>query len=205
MKPAVYLIGGGGHTRSLLAAGFDADIRGYVDVKPNPDLGINYVGNDKDFLSDDPAIPMPVHIAVISDKDCTMALRRKIIEHYKKNPMVSLIAPTAEMAPGTVIGAGSALLRACVINGSKIGKYCVVNTGAILEHDVDLGENVFIGPGAVVCGGVTIGDDCYIGANATIRNGVTISSGVTVGMGSVVIHDITSPGTYAGNPCRKIK
>lgn len=205
MKPAVYLIGGGGHARSLLAAGFDADIRGYVDVKPNPELDINYVGNDKDFLSDDSAMPMPVHIAVISAKDCTMALRRKIIEHYEQNPMVSLLAPTAEMAPGTMIGAGSAIMRACVINGSKIGKCCVVNTGAILEHDVTLGENVFIGPGAVVCGGATIGDDCYIGANATIRNGVTISSGVTVGMGSVVIHDITTPGVYAGNPCRKIK
>lgn len=205
MKPAVYLIGGGGHTRSLLAAGFDADIRGYVDVKPNPELDINYVGNDKDFLSDNPAIPMPVHIAVISGRDCSMALRRKIIERYQGYEMVTLIAPTAEIAPGSVIGAGSALMRACVVNGSKIGKCCVVNTGAILEHDVALGENVFIGPGAVVCGGVTIGDDCYIGANATIRNGVTISSGVTVGMGSVVIHDITSPGTYAGNPCRKIK
>lgn len=69
---------------------------------------------------------------------------------------------------------------------SEVGDGTIINTGAIVEHDVRIGKHCHICPGAVVLGGVTICDDVIIGA------------------GSVVVASITQSGFYAGAPARPI-
>jgi acetyltransferase-like isoleucine patch superfamily enzyme len=49
-----------------------------------------------------------------------------------------------------------------------------------------------------------IGNRVSIGSNATIMP-VSISDDVVIGAGSVVTKDITEPGSYAGNPARRLK
>ena len=49
-----------------------------------------------------------------------------------------------------------------------------------------------------------ISSNVYIGSNSTILP-VDICSNVVIGAGSVVTKNITKPGTYAGNPAKKIK
>jgi len=46
-----------------------------------------------------------------------------------------------------------------------------------------------------------VGNRVSIGSNATIMP-VRISDDVVIGAGAVVTRDITTPGTYAGNPAR---
>ncbi len=48
-----------------------------------------------------------------------------------------------------------------------------------------------------------IGNGVSIGSNTTVLP-VVISSGVVIGAGSVVTNDILEPGTYAGNPARRL-
>tara|TARA_B100000579_G_C22332053_1_gene620993 strand:- start:233 stop:454 length:222 start_codon:yes stop_codon:yes gene_type:complete len=48
-----------------------------------------------------------------------------------------------------------------------------------------------------------IGNRVSIGTNATIMP-VKICDDVVIGAGSVVTKDITEPGTYAGNPARRM-
>ena len=48
-----------------------------------------------------------------------------------------------------------------------------------------------------------IGNRVSIGTNATIMP-VNICDDVVIGAGSVVTKDITEPGTYAGNPARRM-
>ena len=62
-----------------------------------------------------------------------------------------------------------------------------------------------ISTGAMINGGCQIGNRCFVGSNSTIGQGVTVCDDVVIGAGAVVIKDITEPGTYVGNPCRKIK
>ena len=86
---------------------------------------------------------------------------------------------------------------------------------------VTIGDDCFIGHGAMFindrfsdggpAGGdrtkwesTSIGNRVSIGTNATILP-VTICDDVVVGAGSVVTKDITEPGTYAGNPARRLK
>jgi acetyltransferase-like isoleucine patch superfamily enzyme len=49
-----------------------------------------------------------------------------------------------------------------------------------------------------------IGNNVSIGSNATILP-VKICDNVVIGAGAVVTKDINSPGTYVGNPVKKIK
>jgi acetyltransferase-like isoleucine patch superfamily enzyme len=49
-----------------------------------------------------------------------------------------------------------------------------------------------------------IGNRVSIGSNATILP-VRIVDNVVIGAGAVVTKDITEPGTYAGNPARRLR
>ena len=59
--------------------------------------------------------------------------------------------------------------------------------------------------GAILCGRTVIGNRCMIGAGAVVIDQIKICDDVTVGANAVVVKDITVPGTYVGNPARKIK
>lgn len=180
----------------------DIRVLGYVDMARNEHLDLPWLGDDALFAQSH--TDTPVHIAVVMGRGGDMTLRRKIIERYEDRQMPVLVAETALVTPTALIGKGSAIMHRAVINGADLGCCNVVNTGAIVEHGVKTGSNVFIGPGAVICGGVTIGNDVMIGAGAVVRNNVTIASGSVIGMGSVVTKNIEQSGVYAGNPCRPL-
>jgi sugar O-acyltransferase (sialic acid O-acetyltransferase NeuD family) len=106
--------------------------------------------------------------------------------------------------------------RGCIISDFSfigpetiIGCSALINYGATVSHDAELGNYVTLGPGARVNGHVQVGDYVTIGSNSVIRNGtksrpLRIGSGVTIGAGSVVLTDIPDGTTVVGNPARPI-
>lgn len=200
------IIGGGGHARSLISTMGREAFAGYVAPSPSseaPDLP--YLGDDAYVMSLFSPADYDIHVAVGFNDRCRMSLRRNIIENYHDYEAVSFIAPSAILTEGSDIGPGSAVMARAVVNCATVGPNCVINTGAIVEHDCVLDSNVFVGPGAIIGGDVTIGSDVFIGAGAILRNGITIASGVSIGMGAVVTSDITDKGVYAGNPAKQIR
>lgn len=206
MARHIALIGGGGHALSLLdILPSPAKVAGYVDFNPMPDMPAAYLGDDDTFLNTCAPDDWDIVITMVSGKDCSLDTRRKIINRYRGYGSPVIVAPTAIMSPSSVIGKGTAVFHRAVINAaSSIGEHSVINTGAIIEHGCTIGDNVFVGPGAVICGGVTIGDNTYIGAGAIVKPSVNLCPGCAIGAGTVVIHDITTPDTYAGVPAEKI-
>ncbi len=104
--------------------------------------------------------------------------------------------------------------------GVSVGARTRVQSHAFICELVTIGEDCFISHGAMFIndpfrtGGpargdqtqwkeTTIGDRVSIGTNATIMP-VSICDDVVIGAGSVVTKDITEPGTYAGNPARRL-
>jgi acetyltransferase EpsM len=81
----------------------------------------------------------------------------------------------------------------------------VVNTGAIIEHDVRVGSLAIVSPGATVGGGAVLDEDCFIGLGATIRDHVTVGLGAMVGMGAVVVKDVCAGQVVAGVPAEVMK
>ena len=123
---------------------------------------------------------------------------------------------------GCVIGDDSSIGPFVEIQrGAVIGKRCRIQSHAFICDMVTIGDDCFVSHGVMfindpfVIGGpamrnreawrsTKIGDRVSIGTNATILP-VSICAGVVVGAGSVVTHDITEPGIYAGNPARLLR
>ncbi len=88
----------------------------------------------------------------------------------------------------TIIGEGSKVCVKC-----NIGHNCII------------GKNTFIAPGVLLGGSNEIGDNCYIWQGVITRSVISICNNVIIGAGSLVLHDITEPGIYYGNPAKYVK
>jgi sugar O-acyltransferase (sialic acid O-acetyltransferase NeuD family) len=114
---------------------------------------------------------------------------------------VNVIHPTATHANlecvGTFLAANSV-----VGNNSFVGNFCIINTGAILEHDSSIGDYSHLCPGVITGGRVKIGSRTTIGLGAMIRDGITIGDDCVVGMGAVVTKNVPDGTTVFGNPAR---
>lgn len=198
----IVLIGGGGHALSILEIvnALSLPVMGYVDMKENSDIPIPYLGNDSCFLSNNSPLDIQIVLGVVYTQTVDMQLRSKLLTKYKGYTGKTIVAKSAILSDHTCLGNGTVVFEKALINRSDIGEHCVINSGAIIEHDCKIEDNVFIGPGAIVGGGVTIRRNTFIGAGVIIRDGVTITSDVTIGMGSLVLKDIKCSGMYYGNP-----
>ena len=127
----------------------------------------------------------------------------KLIEHGLN--VLSLIHPSAVIGTDVEIGIGTAVMAGVVINSStRIGKGCIINTSASLDHDNVIEDYVHISPGVNIAGTVKVGKGSWIGIGSVVSNNVNICSGCKVGAGAVVVKDITEPGTYVGVPVRRV-
>lgn len=81
---------------------------------------------------------------------------------------------------------------------ARIGKHCIINSSAVVEHDNVIEDYVHISPGAKLSGNVVVGERTWIGTGANIINNVKICEDVIIGVGSVVIRSVGSPGVYYG-------
>lgn len=136
------------------------------------------------------------------------SIRKKILEDLINQgaEIATLVHPDAVIGSGVQIGIGSAVMAGVVLNPEcKIGKGCIVNTCASVDHDCCLGDYVHISVGAHVAGTVLIGSDTWIGAGAIVNNNLHITDSCMIGAGAVVIDDIVERGTYVGVPARKLK
>ncbi len=201
----IVLVGGGGHSQSICAAGSPERLAAYVDVRESPLMPLTYLGNDSSLLEEPGAADRwRVHIAVVGIGAEALVRRSCIIGRYSRFEAATIIACDASVAEGSEIAPGCAVMRQAVVNKAKIGAHTVINTRAVVEHGCTIGSNCFIGPGAVICGEVTIGDNTFVGAGAIVRNGVSIPSCATIGMGAVVVNTIDKAGVYVGTPAHGV-
>ena len=114
----------------------------------------------------------------------------------------TLVHPSAQIGADVQIGEGTVVMAGAVINpGAKVGRHCIINTCAVVEHDNVLEDFVHISPNAALGGTVHVGRGTHIGIGAAVRNNITIGNDTVIGAGAVVVKNI-SGGTYIGVPAR---
>lgn len=133
------------------------------------------------------------------------SVRKNIFEKYSDLNYVTLIHPTASIGLNTEIKRGTVVMPMTVVNAcATVGEFCVINSGAVVEHDCVVGDFTLLAPNSTLCGCVKVGNEVWMGAGSSVNPVVKISDNVTVGSGAVVTKDITEPGTYVGVPIKKI-
>ena len=101
----------------------------------------------------------------------------------------------------------------------EVGSNCKIQSHTFICELVTIGNNCFIGHGVMFINDImknrpangdkskwkktVIGDNVFIGSNVSILP-VEICNNVIIGAGAVVTKNISEPGTYAGNPAKKI-
>jgi sugar O-acyltransferase (sialic acid O-acetyltransferase NeuD family) len=119
---------------------------------------------------------------------------------------VTAIHPSAVIAFDVELGEGGQIFARSVINtGTTVGHNVIVNTGAIVEHDCQIEEDVHIAPGACLGGEVLVGAGAHIGIGAVVLNGISIGAQSVIGGGAVVIRDVAPGATVVGNPAKPIQ
>lgn len=127
--------------------------------------------------------------------------RRRLADTLKGQKWAKLIHPTAQiiddsttlLMEGVIICAGAILTHDIIV-----GEHTHINISTTIGHNSRIGRYNTISPAVNISGNVTTGSYVYLGTNSSIREKVTITANTTIGMGSVVISDVVQAGTYVG-------
>ena len=136
--------------------------------------------------------------------------RSLIVEEIQRlspsSTFLSAIHPSAQIASGVTIGAGTVIMAGAVVNaGARIGPFCILNTRSSLDHDSTMGEFASLAPAATIGGGSAIGAFTNIGIGATVLHEVSIGKHTIIGAGAVVLKSIPDEVVAYGTPARIIR
>jgi len=205
MKKKFSIIGYSGHSFVILDSAFKSklDCKGYYERNKkefNP-FDIDYLGLENNIVTNE-----RIFISIGNNK-----IRRNIYEDLIKKDFITflnIIDPTSSVSKFAFIKQDSSISLGVnsVINSlAKIEAGSIINTGAIIEHEVKIGKFSHVGQNAIICGDANIGENVFVGANAIVKQGVIIGDNSIIGAGSVVLNNIPANSTYVGNPAIKIK
>lgn len=200
----VVVIGSGGHCRSVVAvlqsAGLNV-IGVYDDSwKEGADeliVGVPLIGRVKD-------VPADAKVVLASGVNAT---REELFAQFSDRLHEDVIVhQSAIIEPSVLLGRANIVFAMAYINAdAQIGDNNILNSGCIVEHECRIGDHSHISIGTNIGGRSKVGSRCFIGAGAVLKDMVSICDDVIVGAGGVVVKSITQPGTYVGNPVRKVK
>ena len=207
MRKKVVIIGAGGHAKVIadIIEKSGDEIVGFLD--DNKKKGTNIIKEYKVLGDFNNRFPLAI---ANSDYEFIIAIgdnkKREEISHSPNLKFYTAIHPSAQIGLDVEIKEGTVVMaNSCINSSAKIGKHCIINTGAIIEHDNIIEDFVHISPNVALGGTVKIGKNTQVGIGSTIKNNFTIFENCKIGAGAVVVKDIEKEGTYIGVPAKGIK
>ena len=185
-KP-IWIVGTGGHAKSLASV-----------IESNNDQMV-FIAEDRDLQNNDPGTVSESAFILEGDTNRSLvngvgvalgnAHRKQVTEKYESlgYEFVNARADSAITSSSSTHGSGVQLFHNIFVgNQSILNDHVVLGTGAIVEHDSQIGTGAFVGPGVTICGEVELGDWCFIGAGTVITPGTVVPSGKFIKAGSLV-------------------
>ncbi len=215
-KTPVVILGAGGYAKvvyEILSTHSDLNVIGCTDKA----LGLSERSTGEDIalpiLGDDDVLPKLAEKyfglqAVLALGSDLMEARRRLIHvldlqnirPISARHRSAVISTTAKLGAGTVVRAGS-----IVSAGTIIGRHCILNLGASIDHDARLGDNIFVGQGAKISSHVEIADHVVVEMGAKINSRVQVGEGARLTAGSFVNTDVPDHAVVVGVPGRVVR
>jgi len=193
----IILVGGGGHCKScidVVEQEGNFQIAGIVDVQKKLHqkiLGYEIIATDDDLHE---LVKEYDYFFVTLGQIKTPKKRIRFFEMLKdlgaKLPVV--VSPLAYVSRYAKIEEGSIVMHYALVNaGATIGKNCIINTRALIEHDALIEDHCHIATGAIVNGGVKVGSGTFFGSNAVCKENIEIRDKAVIGCGAKIIRNVT--------------
>ena len=211
MTASWFIFGNGGHARelaSVIKRRGDNIVGSY-----SLDGGLSWAGSNIEGVATDYQV-----IDWLSMQDCKIAvgignnvIRRDIAHRMiavfgSDSPRLdALVDPSSTVGVGTSIGPLCQLLAHCDVEaGACLGPAVIVNAGAIVCHDVVVGQASHCAPRSTILGSARLGQECFVGAGSVILPGIKVPDEAIIGAGAVVTRDIAKTCTVVGIPAREL-
>lgn len=196
----------------LVIGSLGAQLKYVLDIEKNKDVGVLTFSKDKEVINnynfpvigkfEDIELYQKEYDEVIICHPDPLIKREisSIIAKYDLE-MINCIHPTAIISATSEIGRGNIIgARSILQPYSKLGNFCMIHAGVIIEHDCLIDNFVNIGPGAKLAGWVTVGFGSFIYTGATIIPQIHVGMHSTVGAGSVVVKNVRNFSLVKGVP-----
>jgi len=211
LVPRIVVIGCSGHARVIVDILEEnrSCVVGLIDTYKAPGtdvLGYKVLGSDDDLPALIAANICDSAVVAIGDNWVRSRMVRRIRELVPEIRFVAAIHPSARIARDVSIGVGTVIMAGVVVNtGCRISEFCILNTGASLDHDSTLEQFSSLAPRAVTGGGVRIGAFTAIAIGAVISHSIQVGEHTVVGAGATVVKDVPDRVVAYGTPARKIR
>ena len=128
-----------------------------------------------------------------------------LVNETKCCQWVSAIHASAVVSRDVQLGKGVFISMGCIVGaGTRIGNYGVLWSGVTVEHDNEIGDDVYLATGVMTAGYVKIESHAFVGMGSMIAK-CTVGESATIGAGSLVLDDVPAH-TYAwGRPAQAVK
>jgi len=199
------ILGAGGHAKVAIEI---AQAMGYRSIyifddnaNAHPPLGFTIQGSSAQALAFSGNAEFFV---AIGNNEIRTALLKALTEHNKT--IATLIHPSAVVSPSAKVARGSMVVALAAINADvQIGRGCIINTAATIDHDCVLEESVHIAPGVNMCGAVRVGKQTLVGVGSAILPQVKVGEYCVIGAGATVCSDVPNGKTVIGSPAKIMK
>lgn len=211
MKDSIILIGGGGHCKScidVIESEGRFEIAGILDLPDRQGMdisGYRVIGTDDDIPK---LAEKHKNFFITMGHIKSPGFRARMLAYLTDLGVnvPTIIASTAYVSKRAVIGRGTIVMHNCMVNTEAVvGENNILNTSSLIEHEVVIGNNCHISTKAILNGQVEVGSACFVGSGTVVGNNIRIADNVVIAAGSQVLKSIDNPGTYIGNPLRKIR
>jgi sugar O-acyltransferase (sialic acid O-acetyltransferase NeuD family) len=210
--PRVLLWGGTGQAKVVrpILEDHGGRVVAVIDDTPNlpspfPDVPI-FRGKEglRAFLGEQPAAGMGFVVAIGNPHGRVRLRLHDFLEEQGLTP-VTVVHPTAWIEDNAEIGPGCQFMAgSLVLAEAKVGRQCIINTKASIDHEGVLEDGVELGPGATLCGLVRCGVNAWVCTGATVLPRIRIGADAVVGGGALVREDVAAGVTVVGVPARPV-
>ncbi|WP_051574334.1 NeuD/PglB/VioB family sugar acetyltransferase [Mycobacterium sp. URHB0044] len=196
----VYGAGGHGKVVANILIACGETVTGFVDDTKSESmkvLGLPVLGSS-DWLDVNPdaRVALGVGNSIVRARTAELCLA-------KQAELVTVIHPSAVVAPSAIVEDGAVIMPLAVVNpDGVVGRGAIVNTSAVIEHDCVVGAFAHISPHATLGGNCAVGPFAQLGIGATMLPGTKIGEYSVVGGGGLVAHDIPPHTIAVGIPAR---